>query len=107
MVIEDVVSIHNAEDARLLHSLHHKKRVLCLAHTENGLLLTGGEEKTIRAWDLLTKKIAFTLENVHKSRIKGLVVLGSKSTTESDDNPYFIASASSDGFVRVWDVLFQ
>lgn len=104
MVIEDVVSVHNAEDARLLHSLHHKKRVLCLAHTENGLLLTGGEEPTIRAWDLLTGKIAFTLENVHKSRIKGLAVLGSKSTTESDDNPYFIASASSDGLVRVWDV---
>lgn len=104
MVIEDVVSVHNAEDARLLHSLHHKKRVLCLAHTENGLLLTGGEEPTIRAWDLGTGKIAFSLENVHKSRIKGLAVLGSKSTTESDDNPYFIASASSDGLVRVWDV---
>lgn len=104
MVIEDTVSVHNAEDARLLHSLHHKKRVLCLAHTENGLLLTGGEEPTIRAWDLGTGKIAFSLENVHKNRIKGLAVLGLKSTTESDDNPYFIASASSDGLVRVWDV---
>lgn len=104
MVMENVVSVHSAEDARLLHSLHHKKRVLCLAHTENGLLLTGGEEPTIQAWDLGTGKIAFSLENVHKNRIKGLAVLGSKSTTESDDNPYFIASASSDGIVRVWDV---
>uniref|UniRef100_A0A0D6R7M5 Uncharacterized protein n=1 Tax=Araucaria cunninghamii TaxID=56994 RepID=A0A0D6R7M5_ARACU len=102
--IDEVVSVHNAEDARLLHSLQHSKRVLCLSPAQNGLLLTGGEDSTIRAWDLASGKISFSLENAHKNRIKGLSVLGPKTSIESDDAPYLVTSASSDGIIRVWDV---
>ncbi|KAH9312095.1 hypothetical protein KI387_027130, partial [Taxus chinensis] len=104
VAIENMVSVHNAEDSKLLYSLQHGKRVNCLAPYKNGLLLTGGEDTTIRAWDLASGKITFAIENAHKSRIKGLAVLGSKTSIESDENPYFVASASSDGFVRVWDI---
>ncbi|GLJ54195.1 hypothetical protein SUGI_1161880 [Cryptomeria japonica] len=103
VAIEDVVSVHNAEDARLLHSLQHGKRVNCVSPFTNGLILTGGDESMIRAWDLASGKITFSIENAHKSRIKGLAVLGPKTSTESDETPYLVASASSDGFVRIWD----
>lgn len=38
------------------------------------------------------------------ARVKGLVVLGSRSSGNTVEVPYLLASASSDGVIRVWDV---
>ena len=70
---------------------------------QNGLLFTGGEDKNITAWDTTTGKVAYCIEDAHSARVKGIVVL-SKSDGAGDDDPYIVASASSDGIVRVWDI---
>ncbi|KAL5977442.1 hypothetical protein ACLOJK_021788 [Asimina triloba] len=71
---------------------------------KDGLLLTGGEDRSITAWDTRTGKVAYCIEGAHASRVKGLVVLGSRSSVNDDaELPHLIASASSDGFIRVWD----
>ncbi|KAK9267270.1 hypothetical protein L1049_009692 [Liquidambar formosana] len=102
MAMEEKVSVHEAEDARLVFELKNRKRVLCAAPGENGLLFTGGEDRSITAWDTSSGKVAYCIEDAHSARLKGIVVL-----TRSDaavDDPYIVASASSDGVIRVWDV---
>eukprot|EP01018_Ginkgo_biloba_P033255 Gb_16772 [translate_table: standard] len=61
---------------------------------QHGLLLTGGEDHTIRGLDVLSGKLGFSIKFAHRNRIKGLTTI----------RPNLIASASSDGLVRVWDL---
>lgn len=72
---------------------------------QNGILFTGGEDRNITAWDTTSGKIAYSIEDAHAARVKGIVVL-SKSSADAagEEDPYIVASASSDGVIRVWDV---
>lgn len=71
---------------------------------QNGLLYTGGEDRNITAWDIKTGKVAYCLEEAHTARVKGIVALTESDGATGDDDPYLVASASSDGIIRVWDV---
>lgn len=104
MATEEKVSVHEAEDARLLLEFECPKRVLCAAPAKNGLLYTGGEDRNITAWDINSGKIAYSIEEAHPARVKGIVVLADSDGSAGDDDPYIVASASSDGVIRVWDV---
>ncbi|KAK4275569.1 hypothetical protein QN277_018627 [Acacia crassicarpa] len=102
MAMEEKASVHVAEDARLLLEFQHPKRILCIEPAENGLLYTGGEDRNITAWDPNSGKVAYCIEDAHKTRIKGIVVL-SKDGSDGNDDPHLVATASSDGVIRVWD----
>ncbi|XP_068656131.1 uncharacterized protein [Aristolochia californica] len=104
MATEEKVTIHNSEDARIVCEMDCQKRVLCTCPAENNLLFTGGEDRAITVWDTLTGKVACCIENAHSTRVKGLVVLGSRHIGDASEDPYLIASASSDGVIRVWDM---
>lgn len=72
---------------------------------QNGILLTGGEDRCITAWDVKSGKVAYTIEEAHAARVKGIVVLTKNSSGAfADDDPHVVASASTDGVIRVWDV---
>ncbi|RDX63307.1 p21-activated protein kinase-interacting protein 1-like protein, partial [Mucuna pruriens] len=102
---EEKVSVHEwNEDARLLLQLECPKRVLCAAPARNGLLYTGGEDRNITAWDINSGKVAYCLEEAHTTRVKGIAMLTDNDGATGDDDPYLVASASSDGIIRVWDV---
>ncbi|KAJ4703112.1 p21-activated protein kinase-interacting protein 1-like [Melia azedarach] len=103
MVTEEKIGVHQAEDAKLLCELDGKKRVLCAAPGENGILFSGGEDRNITAWDTNSGKEAYCIENAHSSRVKGIVVL-TRNDGDGAEDPYLVASASSDGVIRVWDV---
>ncbi|KAL2971269.1 hypothetical protein AAZX31_15G185400 [Glycine max] len=104
MAVKEKVSVHQTEDARILFELECPKPVLCATPAKNGLLYTGGEDRNITAWDIKTGKIAYCLEEAHTARVKGIVALTESDGATGDDDPYLVASASSDGIIRVWDV---
>lgn len=58
----------------------------------------------ITAWDTVSGKVAYSIEDAHKSRVKGIVVLTRDQNSGAAEDPYLVASASSDGVIRVWDV---
>eukprot|EP00250_Pteridium_aquilinum_P014597 c22084_g1_i1 orf=550-1677(-) len=101
LVVEDSVVVNNTEDGRPLHTLPHDKRILCTAQEEDGILFTGGEDRIIRAWDTRSAKLAFSITKAHTNRIRGLCVWAADKTSETISN--YVASASSDGCIRVWD----
>lgn len=69
------------------------------------MLITGGEDCIVRAWDTRSGKLAWSVANAHTNRIKGVAILGSKSDAGEDTGglPAMVASASSDGLLKVWD----
>jgi len=77
----------------------------CLLNLQqSGTLFTGGEDRAITAWDTNSGKLAYSIEDAHPARIKGIVVLTRNDSDGSLEDPYLIGSASSDGIIRVWDV---
>ncbi|KAG6489595.1 hypothetical protein ZIOFF_050870 [Zingiber officinale] len=103
MVSEERITVHDSEDAKMIHELNGQKRVLCVAPGENGVLFTSGEDRCITAWDTTSGKNAYSIENAHQTRVKGLVVLKNGSMSDTSGESNLIASASSDGVIRVWD----
>lgn len=72
---------------------------------QNGILLTGGDDRCLTAWDVKSGKVAYTIEEAHPARVRGIVVLTKNSSGAfTDDDPHVVASASTDGVIRVWDV---
>ncbi|THU74894.1 hypothetical protein C4D60_Mb04t38220 [Musa balbisiana] len=103
MVADERITVHDSEDARLIQEMDGQKRVLCVAPSENGVLFTGGEDRSITAWDTTSGKVAYSIEDAHSTRVKGLVIFKNGNDVESSEASNFIVSASSDGVLRVWD----
>ncbi|KAK8919354.1 hypothetical protein KSP39_PZI021144 [Platanthera zijinensis] len=104
MVANERITAHDAEDAKIVQEMVAQKRVLCIAVGESGLLFAGGEDKNIVAWDTASGKIAYSVDGAHSARVKGLVVFKSRSDTEKFEAFDCLASASSDGVIRIWDL---
>lgn len=104
MATDNKITVHVSEDAKLIFELDNKKKILCAAPGTDGILFTGGEDRNITAWDTNSGKVAYTIEDAHSTRIKGLVVLSKSDGHTAEEDPYLVASASSDGVIRVWDV---
>lgn len=85
--------------------LEHSHRIQSMLFTgrEYGAVITGTEDGSIRIWDAQTGNNLISISRAHATRIKALSVLF--CTEESKKNiPRLLASASSDGIIKVWDM---
>ncbi|CAA6669907.1 unnamed protein product [Spirodela intermedia] len=103
MAAEERISVHNSEDAREVAELVAEKKVLCVAPALNNVLITGGEGRDVTAWDITSGKVAYSIKEAHSARVKGLVVLGGGNSGDASGGPHLLASAATDGVIRVWD----
>ncbi|VFQ74750.1 unnamed protein product [Cuscuta campestris] len=104
MVMDKKVSVHESGDARIAMEFDNAKQVLCATPGKGGILFTGGEDQNITAWDTKSGKVAYSIIKAHSARIKGIVVLSHNDNSSVEVDPYLVASASSDGNIRVWDI---
>ncbi|KAG2243339.1 hypothetical protein Bca52824_094823 [Brassica carinata] len=106
MVVNSKVGVHQSEDAKLLLELDNgsRKRILCASPGDSGTLFTAGEDRAITAWDTNSGKLAYSIQDAHPARIKGIVTLTRNESEGASEDPYLVASASSDGIIRVWDM---
>ncbi|KAJ6853867.1 putative p21-activated protein kinase-interacting protein 1-like isoform X1 [Iris pallida] len=104
LVRDERISVHDSEDARVLAEMDGGRRVLSAAAGESGLLFTGGEDRNVTAWDTTSGKVAYCIDGAHSARVKGLVVFKKKSDDQTCEAPNVLASAASDGVIRVWDL---
>ena len=66
---------------------------------QDNVVFSGGEKGIVRGWDYRVPDEILTLDSAHTRRIKGLAV----SLGDNGPMPAMIASASSDGSIKVWD----
>ncbi|XP_073048233.1 uncharacterized protein [Primulina eburnea] len=104
MVVDEKITVHESEDAKLIFELDNGKKVLCAAPGSKGILFTGGEDRSIKAWDTGSGKVVYSIGDAHTARVKGIVVLSKSCDGSGEDDPVIVASASSDGVIRIWDV---
>jgi WD40 repeat protein len=77
-------------------SKEHNGRINCLIKISDGKIISGGQDTTIKVWDIEQKKSIFTL-NGHTSMIWDI--------KELPDNK--IISASDDNTSKIWDLKSQ
>lgn len=70
----------------------HEKEVLCAEFLEEGRIVTGGEDKTVRIWDERTQGESVVAME-HRSRVRNVAVVDT-----------LLFSADSEGELKIWDV---
>ena len=88
--------------------LAHPRRVLSMLWGPNDLtdrvVITGTEDGTLRVWNALQGTEMLCIPKAHATRVKALACPYVQVTEEGDGGgvPVLLASASSDGGIKVW-----
>eukprot|EP00892_Ulva_mutabilis_P002863 jgi/Ulvmu1/12578/UM092_0008.1 len=94
------VSIHNIQ-GETQAALPHSRKVLSVAAADDSTLICGCDGGSLVIWDLQdTAEPVATIDKAHSARVRGI-----SAPFEVPDGPGpCIATASSDGTIKVWDL---
>ncbi|CAG9461491.1 unnamed protein product [Pedinophyceae sp. YPF-701] len=89
-------------EGEVLGTAVHGTRVTAMQCNE-AVVVMGGGDGTIKVWDVRAGagSAGSVVEGAHKTRIRGIAFPGALSPSEP---PRVVASGSSDGVVRLWDL---
>ncbi len=66
------------------------------------VIVVGGEDGSLRTLDLRTDGVQSTLK-AHGTRVRGVAALSPGDASDSEP-AHQVASAATDGFIRLWDL---
>ncbi len=108
------VALFDVATGALTATLHADSRVLALGGgAAGGAVITAGEKGAVAAWDARTGGRVAELREASGARIRGVAVPWGAETPAGgpvdappghDALPRLVATASSDGIVRLWDM---
>eukprot|EP00884_Botryococcus_braunii_P016841 jgi/Botrbrau1/3840/Bobra.0183s0065.1 len=96
------LSVHSVEGCRPAAELYHSSRQLCMAYLDEHAIWAGAEDGTLLLWDTRMGTPARVLSGAHSARVRGVSPIHMASGPVAG-NKTLLASAASDGVVRVWD----
>jgi protein MAK11 len=119
-----VIKSPNTADDSIPVQLQHSRRVLTAVWgLDDYVIVTGCEDGSLRVWDIERSQEMYCISRAHATRIKALTILYSKDVVEDGDAskksrsrqqsagdavvagvPQLMASASSDGIIKVWSL---
>eukprot|EP00887_Chlorella_sp_A99_P003281 scaffold9.g3281.t1 len=114
LLLGDAVAVHSTagEGGGALATLAHPRRALCLAFcgAGGGRLATGCEDGSLRMWDAVSGAELCCAARAHATRVRALAALpaaGAGAGSDAggqQDGRVLVATGSSDGVVKVWDL---
>ncbi|KAK9834995.1 hypothetical protein WJX81_002961 [Elliptochloris bilobata] len=93
------VSVQSVEGG-VLATREQAARALCLAFLSEQVLVLGGEDGSLNAWDVRSSSPALALPRAHAARIRGVA----PAAAPGGGGASALGAASSDGVVRLWDL---
>ena len=70
---------------------------MSIAITSNNYIISASEDKTIKIWNLLNRKILHSFENAHKKSVISLALI-------YDTSNNYIISGSKDTTIKIWNI---
>ncbi|KAL4436114.1 hypothetical protein ABPG77_005562 [Micractinium sp. CCAP 211/92] len=110
------VTLHDVQGgAGVLCTLSHPRRVLCMAWAPGNRVVTGSEDGSLRLWDAQAGVELLCISRAHTSRVRALALVdssgidgssssGSAGGGSTEGRPLLVATCSSDGCVKLWDL---
>ncbi|GIL89377.1 hypothetical protein Vretifemale_17193 [Volvox reticuliferus] len=92
------ITVHSTSGA-LLAACSVPRRILCCAAQDDSLMLLGLEDGSVRVWDVRTSGVVGGWERAHTSRVRAMAIM----QAGSGKLPSYLATASSDGTIKLWD----
>ncbi|GAA5804248.1 WD40-repeat-containing domain protein [Helicostylum pulchrum] len=101
ILFDKTINIYNVADAKVATSITHTSRFHTMQYfrvkeSNKDYIVSGSEDKTIRIWDVETGECVREIL-AHKLRVKAVTVIDC-------DDKLVLASVSSDGLIRCWDL---
>ncbi|GLI69685.1 hypothetical protein VaNZ11_014373 [Volvox africanus] len=98
LISSNRITVHSTSGA-LLAAYSAPRRILCCASQDDSLVLLGLEDGSVRVWDVRTSGVVGGWERAHTNRVRGMAIL----QAGSGKLPAYLATASSDGAIKLWD----
>ncbi|KTG38682.1 hypothetical protein cypCar_00038731 [Cyprinus carpio] len=94
VVVNDQVDIYVLKSATIIGTIAFTKRISCVKFLKNTLLAVGGDDESVRIYDVTSQKCVCEFK-AHENRVKAI-------DSFMKDDVCVLVTASNDGFIKLW-----